>query len=194
MLRLRTALLFTLLFTLFLASRARTARADDEPTLRFDFTSGVIAGSAQSPLVSTFSLSPALILDLGAQLSPHAALFARVEGGTSLLTSEGGAYLIGEWTPHPVISLATGVGYEGMSFLSVGGCDKAVMTCIDNSWSGISVPFIVGFNLQPRRAAVAGQGERHGRLRLELEAAGGYEARTQTWGMHAFAGVAVTWM
>src|ERR1700733_11433333 len=147
------ALLLTALFLL-----PTTARAQSEPTLRFDLAVGVLAGSAQSERVSAVSVAPALTLDLGAQLGDHAAVFARLEGGTILFANEGAAYLISEWTPHPVISLGTGIGYAGMSDSWIGGSAGPAGSIVLNSWSGVSVPFVLGFNVQ-RRPAAGGTGE-----------------------------------
>jgi len=172
----------------------RAAHAQSAPTVRFDLATGVLAGSAQGKGVSAASIAPALQVDFGAQLGEHAAVFARLEGGTIALANEGGAYFLGEWTPHPLLSVGTGIGYEGMSFTWIGGCDRSVGPCVQNSWSGISVPLVLGLNLQPRHAASRGEPDHHGRVRIELEAAGGYDARTETWGMHGFVGVGWTWM
>jgi hypothetical protein len=182
------ALLLALLFLL-----PATARADGDPVLRFDLMSGALIASAQSARVSAESLSPALTLDLGAQITDHAAIFARLEGGTIALAASGAAYLITEWTPHPVISLGTGVGYDGISDASVLLCAGGT-SCLRSTWSGVSVPLIVGFNLQSRNAVSAAAPNHHGRLRIELEAAGGYAEKTQTWGIHAFVGIGATWM
>jgi hypothetical protein len=172
-----------------------TARAQSEPSLRFDFGVGVLGGSAQSTRVSAVSTAPALKLDLGAQLGDHAALFARVEGGTILLANEGAAYFVTEWTPLPPMSIGAGIGYEGISIAWYSGCDARVGPCIQNSWSGVSVPLLLTLNLQPRSAAGGGgTGAKHpGSLRLELEGAAGYDPRTETSGVHLFVGVVWSW-
>jgi hypothetical protein len=159
--------------------------ADDSSSarLRFDLLGGVMAGSASSARVSAFAAAPALKLDLGVQIGDHAALYARAEGGTALLLNEGAVYFIGEWSPTSLLSVGTGIGYEGMSFLWVGGCESQ---CIQNSWSAVSVPFLFAVDL-PHSAKTGA------RLRFEVELAGGYDPRTETWGGHGFLGIGGTW-
>jgi hypothetical protein len=172
-----------------------TASAEDEIRSRFDVFVGVLAGEAQSPKVSTASVAPAVKVDLGVQLGDHAAVFARAEAGTLVLSSEGAAYLASEWTPIPALSLGTGIGYEGISFVWVGGqeCGPGRGSCINNSWSGVSVPLFAAFNIPRHRHDPAG-GPSDGGLRLELEGASGYSVSSETWGFHLFAGVGWTWM
>jgi hypothetical protein len=186
-------------FALFILTPA-TAMADGEIRPRFDLFVGVLGGGAggrttQGVTVSTGSIAPALKLDLGAQIGEHAAIFARVEGGTILLADEGAAYIASEWTPIPAVSLGTGIGYEGISFTWIGGdaCNASRTPCIQNSWSGVSVPLFVSFNIPRHRHDPAGKPP-HGGLRLELEGASGYDVRTETWGFHLFAGIGWTWM
>jgi hypothetical protein len=195
----RRAFAVTPFFPAFLAFLAflapATAKAEGETRVRFDLFVGVMAGEAQGRNVSTASIAPALKLDLGVQIGEHAAVFARAEGGTLLLADEGAAYLASEWTPVPALSLGTGIGYEGISFNwpGSGACDANRAPCIQNSWSGVSVPLFVAFNIPPHRRDPAGESSYAG-VRLELEGAGGYDATSETWGFHFFAGVGWRWM
>ncbi len=161
--------------------------SDDSPHVRFDLMGGVMGGGAGSAHVSAGALVPAMKLDLGVQLSDHAALYGRVEGGTLLLLNEGAAYLVGEWSPTRLLSVGTGVGYEGMSLAWIGGCEGP--SCIRNSWAGISAPLLLALDLGRSRS----QAEHGVSLRIELVGAAGYEVATGTWGGHGFLGVGGTW-
>jgi hypothetical protein len=128
---------------------------------------------------------PTLVVNLGVQFGDKAALYAHVEGGSLLFMNQGGAYLVGEWTPDRKVSLGTGLGYESMNGFWSCGCDG-----VRNEWSALSVPLLINFNLgvpHPEKA-------RRAAMRLGLEGAGGLELATRTLGGHwgiAFGG---TWM
>ena len=163
------------------AAQAHTV--SEKVRLRFDLAGGPRVGSAHSERVSSGTISPALALDLGLQLGPHAAVFGRLEGGTLGLWSGGAGYLLSEWTPVPILSVASGIGYDAMTFLWP-GCRAAKGTCfpVSNNWSAASVPLLLALNL----------GREH-RLRVEAEGAMGYDPGTTTWGYHAFVTIGTVW-
>jgi hypothetical protein len=169
------------------------------PTFRVDLLGGVMGGGASNglgivegsrrTLVSAAALVPAVKLDLGVQLSERAALFARIEGGSDLLSNEGAAYLVGEWSPAKMFSVGTGVGYESLGLLSPLGGGCTADGCTMNSWSAVSVPLILA--IEPRRGQP--DGAHGGSWRFEIEAGGGYDPKTEAWGAHGFISVGGTW-
>lgn len=173
------------------------AATESFPTFRVDLLGGVMGGGASNglgivqgsrrTLVSAAALVPAVKLDLGLQLSERAALFARIEGGSDLLSNEGAAYLVGEWAPAKMFSIGTGVGYESMGFIMGEGC--TVDGCTLNQWSAVSVPLILA--IEPRRGKP--DGAHGGSWRFEIEAGGGYDPKTEAWGAHGFISVGGTW-
>ena len=153
--------------------------------LRFDIAGGFALGWAHSSRVDTGALVPTLVVNLGVQFGDKAAVYAHVEGGSLLFMNQGGAYLVGEWTPDRQVSLGTGLGYESMNNESCCGSDS-----VRNEWSALSVPLLINFKL----GAPPPEKARRADLRLGLEAAAGLEPSTGTLGGHwgiAFGG---TWM
>lgn len=166
------------------ADTANTARAESEAVrLRFDFVAGPRIGSANGPRVTTGVLSPAVALDFGLQLGPHAAVLARAEIGTLAFESGASAYLISEWTPVPALSIGTGIGYDAMADFFGSHCEAGGRGCEQGgAWSAASVPLLFSLNL----------GHEH-RLRVELEGALGYDPQTAAAGYHALATFGAVW-
>ena len=116
--------------------------------------SGVYARSFSTAYYArATAASPGLVLDLGLQITERAAFYVRAEAASLLLTNQAAAYAVFEWTPQRWVSLGTGAGYDGNATFGT------------NTWSGPSIPLIVGFNF-------LGAGAKSG-MRLGLEAAGG---------------------
>jgi hypothetical protein len=148
---------------------------------------GGVAGVASSNVTDAAAFNPTLHVDLGVRLDPQTAIYARGEIGTIIFASQAAAYLVGEWRPLGWLSLGTGVGVDAMA---VARFDEASTMPVaggawpqtNSSWVGLSVPGIVGFTI----------GHRDGHaLRIDLEAAAGYEPSTGTYGYHG--SVSIGW-
>jgi hypothetical protein len=156
------------------------------PRLRFDvsggFAVGVASNSQNSPQVSASAIVPTVVVDVGVQLADPWALYGRVAGGSALVSHQGEAYLIGEWTPRRWISLATGIGVDYLGAPQPGP--------IRGDWAGVSVPLLVGFNVD----CPPPEGARRSALRLGLEGAAGSEPGTGVPGWHVGAAFGGAWM
>ncbi|MDP9149154.1 MAG: hypothetical protein M3O36_04325 [Myxococcota bacterium] len=174
-------------------------RAEDIPSadpaasrIRVGAAGTLVGGDASGRNASTAMAAPGLAVDLGIQLNDPVAIFVRAEFATDLFTTQGGGYLVAEWTPRQWLSVGTGAGYDMIYLLGYGNCSaKTFGPCSGNRfWSGPSIPLVWAFNLGRRDAHRA----RRRLLRLELEGAGGYQPATQSFGWHAGVGFGAAWM
>jgi hypothetical protein len=150
--------------------------------LRFDI--GGILAFGVAPAVNggnAAGFGPGPALDLGVQLGDQVALYLRGELGYALFAVDAATYAIGELTPISWLSIGTGMGYEAME------------AGLGDTWTGPTVPLIIGFNIgsdDPGRA-------RRVKLRLTLEGAAGpgqFQSGITDWGFHGAIGLGAAWM
>ncbi|MGH7437665.1 MAG: hypothetical protein ACRENE_18460, partial [Polyangiaceae bacterium] len=149
------------------------AAEGDSIAPRLGFALGGLYGQARNePRVEAYTLDPILQVELGVKFDRHLGVYALGEAGTIIFAAQAAAYAVVEWTPFPVLALGTGIGGDAMAGGGGGSCES---TCPDGGFAGFSIPLIVGIDVArlPR-----------GALRLDLEAAGGFDHRTSTYGWH----------
>lgn len=155
-------------------------RVPDAPRLRFGGGGGFWGGRAQSNAtvtavaVEAIALNPGLYVDLGAQLSDRFALYARGEAGSLIVIGNAAAYAIGEWSPHDIVSIGTGIGVD-----SIGQPNSAT-----KGWLGFSVPLIVGLNFGGEDGGRS-TSARRSVFRLAFELAVGDRPQIAAVGWHA---------
>lgn len=154
----------------------------DQTRVRFGVSGNLTFGLANDHGhgVDTGVFAPGLTLDLGAQFNRSTAVYLRASGASLLLVNQASVFGVVEYSPADWLSLGTGVGWTGMASAFTGnrGCCGPSFR---NTWGGIAVPAIVGFNLGSRNEAT-------GRLRgtrVGLEAALGMEPGSGALGWHA---------
>jgi hypothetical protein len=100
--------------------------------------------------------------------------------GAPPFASEAAAYGIAEWTPLHWFSLGSGLGYEMLAPRPT--CHGMGPCSVDYPhWYGLSVPFLVGFNLVQMRYAA---GVQRAAIRLGLEGALGLDPSIEAYGWH----------
>lgn len=161
-----------------------TAAPEEGSRVRFGVAANLTVGLAndQGHGVNTGVFAPGLTLDLGAQLRRGVAVYLRASAATLLVLNQASVYGVVEYSPTDALSLGTGIGWDGMASAFSGnddGCCRRVSS--RNSWSAVSVPAIVGFNLGRRDATT---GRLRG-MRIGLEGAIGLEPGSGALGWHA---------
>ncbi|MEZ4394767.1 MAG: hypothetical protein R3A48_27140 [Polyangiales bacterium] len=160
------------------------APAAEGVRVRFGVASNLTVGLAndRGHGVNTGVFAPGLTLDLGAQLRRGVAVYLRASVATLLVLNQASLYGVIEYSPTDVLSLGTGVGWDGMGSVFTG---NDVACCAGpiarNTWSAVSVPAIVGFNLGRRDPST---GRLRG-MRIGLEGALGMEPGSGALGWHA---------
>lgn len=152
--------------------------------VRFGIAANLTVGLAndQGHGVNTGVFAPGLTLDLGAQLRRGVAVYLRASAATLLLLNQASVYGVVEYSPSDVLSLGTGIGWDGMASAFSGNDDGCCGRVISrNRWSAVSVPAIVGFNLGRRDPTT---GRLRG-MRIGLEGALGMEPGSGALGWHA---------
>lgn len=167
----------------------------DGARFRFGIAGTVAGGLANAQTsagnhVSAGVLAPGLQLDLGVQFNSRAALYLRGEVNSVAITNGASAYLVAEWTPMRGFSVGTGLGVDAMAFLWAAAVEGD--NSYRNSWAGISVPLVLGYQVVDRDQWEAGGRKRVFRIGLEL--AGGVEPRSWVPGWHANLSVGFTLM
>lgn len=137
--------------------------------------------------VNAGSFGAGLTVDLGVQVSRSLAVYAHGVASTMILTGQASLHGVVEYTPTDVLSLGTGLGWQGVAMIGM----QADATCCDDyvptrrSWNGVSIPAIVGFNFGSR----LGDGGRRRAFRLNFEGAVGVEPSTGAVGWQTSIGV-----
>ncbi len=182
---------------------AALATSRDAPRLRLDVSANALVGYAGAPRVNLVNGSypsgeQGWVHGFGAQgsfgveLGEHRALYARGQFSTADWgLQEAAAYAVGEWTPIPVVSLGSGIGYE---VLEPPGSSNALYPSAGGPtahWDGLSVPLLVGVNLHDWRAP---DGVTRTVLRLGIEGALGISLTTQATGWHSALSLGVALM
>jgi hypothetical protein len=185
------------LLTSIVLLSALSAHAD-EARFHAGVSLGGVVGLAQDNRTNATALNPTLHIDLGVRIDPQTAIYARAEVGSIVLANQAALYLVGEWQALRWLSLATGIGWDGMASMSFGEANNASLrpmgpgTAIpdyystSNSWSAISIPVIVGIQLSRSYSGARA-------LRLDLEGAGGWQSSTNTYGWHTSVSLGWSW-
>lgn len=149
----------------------------DATRFRFGIGGNLTLAMAEGRRVNAGSFGAGLTLDLGAQVNRHLAVYVHGVASTMILTGQASLHGVVEWTPSDVISLGTGIGWQGvatvaMQYDAVGCCGSYDPP--RNTWSGVSIPAIVGLNFGAR----PGANGRRKSFRLNLEGAFAIEPST----------------
>ncbi|MEZ4409894.1 MAG: hypothetical protein R3A52_25980 [Polyangiales bacterium] len=168
--------------------RAQQRFAEAPPTIaptgpRFRFgIGGTLAVGAASRHYNTDAqedvsvVAPGLALDLGVQINDKLAVYGHSILASCFFFSIGAIEGVVEYTPTPLISLGTGVGWTGMAVVSF----LPTTSTGSGSWEGVSIPLIAALNF-------GGRGPRGGfrAFRLGLETAFAFSPDGEGSGMRA---------
>jgi hypothetical protein len=132
---------------------------------------GIARSDSATAQVYAAALNPTLHLDLGWRIDRRASVYARGEIGGIVLFNQAALYAVVQWNPVRSLSLASGIGWDGMiRYAQDDGC----VIC-RNAWSAVSIPIIVGVDVAHWDRSA---------WRVEIEAAGGFDPSTATYGGH----------
>lgn len=170
-LRPAAAIACLLSFSLLLVSSTGSAEESDASGPHVGVALGGVAGIGGGGFwgrategVNAAALNPTLHLDLGWRIDRRASVYARGEIGGIILFNQAALYAVGQWTPVRSLSLASGIGWDGMRTAAQ-----------SHAWSAVSIPLIVGVDVSHWDRSA---------LRLGFEAAGDVDPSTATYGWH----------
>lgn len=166
-------LVATIALTALLSSSV-TAFAQEAPSqvrLRVGAMAGVALADVSGPSASVRVGVPSLTFDVGAQINSAWAVFGRASAGTIVFSTALSLQALGEYSlARGLVSIGGGVGLmhlrDSHLCFETNENGRTFALCPDGSWSGLTIPAFVAFNLGPRRDV-----GRRQRVRIEAGAA-----------------------